>query len=590
MAELRWTVEQARAIRSDEDTLLVANAGTGKTTTVVGKVMWRLGLPFGVEEATGRALEPPSDPCGLDEIAAITFTEKAAYDLRRQLRARIEQSPRAEALRWEMHRASVGTIHSFCGALLRENALRFGIDPTFEILDEDQAWAEQCDLIREILMDRLARRDPAARTLVRGMKLTGWRFAKGAVEQVHAVVRDLRWRDPRYERWLEPRRAGEDARRLDWEELADRCHLDAKDEAALRICEHLIEIASETRRRWEAWLEDENKRDFDSLVLDAAALLAGDSGRPALAAIRERFRMLVIDEFQDTDSTQRDIAFAIARGVPRPQLFLVGDPKQSIYRFRGADISVWNAVAEDFERRPGGGGARGRVLELPRNFRSAPPIVDFVNVVGEASMLMAAKDLEAERPESRIDYAELVAGLESHDNARVEWIMLDDDLPRPMQRAHGAEVTARHVRYALRNAGGTETVRDPATGEMRAPRYRDIAVLYRGRSGAGLDDLESEFRRHGIPFVVAGVSHLGKRQEILDVLNVLRLIRNPRDDMRAFGFLRSPFVGLRDETIARIRLLGRGGPLLRQARRWLETEAWPEAPDTRSWRRSRSRR
>ena len=122
MDELRWTPEQVRAIRSEDDTLLVANAGTGKTTTVVGKIMWRLGLPFGVSEETGEPLEPPADPCRLDEIAAITFTEKAAYDLKRQLRRRIEASPRGDELRWEIDRASVGTIHSFCGELLREHA------------------------------------------------------------------------------------------------------------------------------------------------------------------------------------------------------------------------------------------------------------------------------------------------------------------------------------------------------------------------------------------------------------------------------------------------------------------------------------
>ncbi|WP_420615003.1 UvrD-helicase domain-containing protein [Candidatus Palauibacter sp.] len=575
MAEIRWTPEQVRAIRSEDDTLLVANAGTGKTTTVVGKIMWRLGLPFGVNGETGETIEPPADPCGLEEIAAITFTEKAAYDLKRQLRKRIEVSSRAEELRWRIDRASVGTIHSFCGELLREHALRLGIDPTFEILDEDQAWAEQDQLIRALLLERLEAEDPAAQATLRRWSFTGWQHTKGAIDHVRDVLRDLRWRERRYAKWLrdDPPPAGEtldlfasQGPGLDLNAIRAACtESEARDEEALAICSDLVELGLEARARWDAWLEEENRRDFDSLVLGAADLLLGSSGGPALAAIRDRYRMLVIDEFQDTDFTQRDIAFAIGRGVERPQLFLVGDPKQSIYRFRGADISVWNAVADDFAE-------EGEILQLPRNFRSDPPIVDFVNVVGRASMDETGAALAEEQLPSRIDYADLVAGIDDRAQPGVEWI-----------EAEGKKVAERRESEAVRIVSrilasmGRDEVRDPDTGELRPLAFRDIALLYRARSG--LEHFETALKRYGIPYFVSGVAHLGERQEILDVLNALRLIGNERDDIRAFGYLRSPFVGLRDETIARIRMLQRGAPLLRQAKRWLQEGEWPEAPD-----------
>lgn len=575
MAEIRWTPEQVRAIRSEDDTLLVANAGTGKTTTVVGKIMWRLGLPFGVNGETGEEIEPPADPCGLEEIAAITFTEKAAYDLKRQLRKRIETSSRAEELRWRIDRASVGTIHSFCGELLRDHALRLGIDPTFEVLDEDQAWAEQDQLIRALLLERLEAEDPAAQAALRRWGLTGWQHTKGAIDHVRDVVRDLRWRERRYAKWLrdDPSPAGEtldlfapQGSGLDLNAIRAACaESEAQDEEALAICSDLVELGLEARARWDAWLEEENRRDFDSLVLGAADLLLGPSGGPALAAIRDRYRMLVIDEFQDTDFTQRDIAFAIGRGVERPQLFLVGDPKQSIYRFRGADISVWNAVADDFAE-------EGEILQLPRNFRSDPPIVDFVNVVGRASMDETGTALAEEQLASRIDYADLVAGIDDRAQPGVEWI-----------EAEGKKVAERRESEAVRIASrilasvGRDELRDPDTGELRPLAFRDIALLYRARSG--LEHFETALKRYGIPYFVSGVAHLGERQEILDVLNALRLIGNERDDIRAFGYLRSPFVGLRDETIARIRMLQRGAPLLRQAKRWLREGEWPEAPD-----------
>lgn len=574
MAEIRWTPEQAEAIRSTDDTLLVANAGTGKTTTVVGKILWLLGMPFGVEEETGEPLAPPESPCRLDEIAAITFTEKAAYDLKRQLRRAIARSPRADELPWEIDRASVGTIHSFCSELLREQALRLGIDPTYDVIDADEAWAEQDLLIKELILERLEADDPAARSLLQRMKLTGWEHTSGVVDHVRGVVDDLRWHETRYGRWLadaasvaaSPAESAPSLSVLDLPSLRALCEeWDAKDDDALGICDALLALGREARRRWDIHLEEENLRDFDSLILGARDLLTGSQGRAALEAIRSRYRILVIDEFQDTDFAQRDIAFAIARGVPRPQLFLVGDPKQSIYRFRGADISVWNEVEAAFE-------ADGRVLDLSRNFRSAPPIVDFVNEVGRVAMAETGEALADELPGSRVDYADLVPGVADHEGAAVEWLEADGGDATAKRTAEAKQVAAR-----VREMVGRTFVRDPDTEEIRPLAHRDVAVLYRARTG--LELFEKELTRYGVPYFIAGAPHLNDRQEILDVLNALRVIRTPRDDLRTFGFLRSPFVGLRDETIARIRLLSKGAPLLVQARRRLEEGEWPDAPD-----------
>ena len=173
---------------------------------------------------------------------------------------------------------------------------------------------------------------------------------------------------------------------------------------------------------------------------------------------------------------------------------------------------------------------------------------------------------------SRIDYADLVAGVPDHAQTGVEWV-----------RARGDNVAERREAEAVRIATrilasvGRDEVRDPDSGELRPLAFRDIALLYRARSGLG--QVETALKRHGIPYFVSGMAHLGERQEILDVLNALRLLQNERDDVRALGYLRSPFVGLRDETIARMHMLQRYGPLLRRAQRWLAEGAWPEAPD-----------
>ncbi len=591
MSEIRWTAEQLRAIYATGDTLLAASAGTGKTTTVAGKILWQLGIPFGVGGDTGEPLVPPKNPCRLDQIAAITFTEKAACNLKRQLAARIEASPRGEELRWEIDSLSVGTIHSFCGELLREHALRLGIDPTFEVMDEDEAWAEQDLLIKELILERMEANDPSARTLLQRMRLSGRGHARGAVDHVRTVLRDLRWRGRSYARWLAA--DGSAGVSLDlpaietaWDKVVaarNECFVDEEsledkngfrewtpgDDEALAICDALIDLASEAQRRWEASLLEDNRRDFDSLILEARNLLAGPRGKAALAAIQRRYRILVIDEFQDTDFAQRDIALAIASldidDAARPQLFLVGDPKQSIYRFRGADISVWNQVVQ-------GLGDRGEVLDLSRNFRSLPRIIDFVNSVGNVALGETGDKLAAERPRSRVDYAALEADAADDWLSSVEWIVVNEGRAGPQREAEAAQIAAR-----IEEVVGNLAIRDPATGELRSVAYRDIALLYRARTG--LEQFKAALTSYGIPHYVAGLTHLASRQEIMDVLNVLRLLDAEWDDLRAFGYLRSPFVGLRDETIARMRLLQESAPLLAQARIWQAEGEWPEAPD-----------
>jgi len=598
MPELRWTPQQAAAITETRHALLAANAGTGKTATVVAKIRWLLGLVLEpardeADPGAGHALAVCADPCELREIAAITFTEKAAYDLKRRLREGIMASERADELRWQIDRASIGTIHSFCGELLREHALRLEIDPTFRILDQRESWAAMDDLIKDVIKRALAEGHEGAGRLLQKFKLTGFSFSNGVVDYVRTAMVDLRWHEDRYAAWLGPddtldaevleRLAGE------WDE--------AKDSAALRHAEALVSLARRALNEWNSYLADENARDFDSLILDARRLLTGENAAAALEGIRRRYRILIVDEFQDTDGAQRDIAFAIAgllqtvggdsgdsgeedgegntaaRCVTRPQLFLVGDPKQSIYRFRGADISVWNEVTEGMRR-------HGVVLELSENFRCAPPIVNFVNEACAEAMATAGAKIDEAGLGSRIPYADLVAGVKDGDTARLEWLVGEN---RTARKAGGVTIKedlhaeAAQVAARIEELVGTEEIIDPDSGEIRLIENRDIAILYRGRKV--LPAFEGALSRTGVRYYISGAPHLGKRQEILDMLNLLRLLRNPRDDYRAFGFLRSPFVALRDEVIAHIALRNKGRPLLLAARRFVREGEWFDGPE-----------
>ncbi|MBW3535008.1 MAG: UvrD-helicase domain-containing protein, partial [Gemmatimonadetes bacterium] len=562
MSRTPWTTEQRTALMSEGDTLLVANAGTGKTTTVVGKILWLLGLDGGPDVA------PCAEPCGLHEIAAITFTEKAAYDLKRKLRKEIEASERARDLRWEIDRATIGTIHAFCGALLREHALRLGIDPTFRVLDEREATVRRQAVVREVVMEALEARETGVPEAYRRFGLHGYENQAGLLEMVERVLSDLAWHPARWEGW----RGGEG--RLDPERLRALCETwtDGVDDEVTARCDALARLGGSALERWRAWLEGENARDFDRLILDAHELLTGARGRAAVAALRRRYRILVVDEFQDTDAAQRDIVFAIGRGQERPQLFLVGDPKQSIYRFRGADVAVWNQVADEVRQ-------DGRVLDLTRNFRSRPQVVDYVNVVAAAAMDASGAALKVEEPGGVVDYAPLEPGRDASTHGGVEWLVSDGDKAEDRRRSE-ADHVARRIRQMV-GAGSAAPllVEDPDTGEERPCRFRDVAILYRTRYG--VEHYEEALTRHGVPLFHSDPPRLEERQEVLDLVNALRLVDNPFDDLRAFAYLRSPFVGLRDETLALLRMEAPRHSLYYLAR--AVAEAREEAPDPWSW-------
>ena len=610
---------------------------------MVGKILWNLGLDVGTR-ADGTPIPPCPDPCGLESIAAITFTEKAAYDLKRKLREELDASAEGRALRWEVDRASVGTIHGFCAELLRDHALRLDIEPTFRVLDERESRLRQDEILRELLMERLRAGHRGTVDLVKRFTLYGYEHTDGALDQVRCVVRDLRWRAPRYREWregdegaLEPETLTDLARRAGaWDDGGDRTYDGGEGEAGTdregdggpgtgrdgashdrRVLEQvsvLHDLARDGLHRWLTWLERENARDFDSLVLDVRRLLTRRATRPALESIRRRYRLLVIDEFQDTDAAQRDIAFAIAdlgttptagedsgadvpgkelsggpagtsggegdpgpsgAEAPRPQLFLVGDAKQSVYRFRGADITVWNEVKETLC-------GRREPLHLTHNFRSEPAVVRLVNRVGGHAMEERARALEALAPGSRVRYRALEPWREDRATGGVEWLAVDEGVKADERR----EIEGRRVAARIRElVDGATRVVDPDTEEVRACRFRDVAVLARTRNGLGC--VEEALREYEIPAYNAATSGLSGRQEVTDLVTALRLLCDPHDDLRAFGYLRSPFVGLRDEVLARIRLDEATGrtSLLREAERWAaaleggEVEAFP-APES----------
>ncbi len=451
--------EARQAIRTKLDvTMLVeAAAGTGKTTSLVDRMVNL------VRNGKARA----------SSIAAITFTVKAAAQLRERFQEAVERASREErqisiflrdALK-EIDRGFIGTTHAFCARLLRERPVEAGLDPEFEELDEVAArrataefwnrWYEEENIdgnpllaeALEVGLDRKSLRGAFERVVeYPDVVLVSERSERPALRRVvdallvhldqiephlpkdkthkpdpfeKMIVTLLRQRrsadlDDPFEQFVfldEANHAkhkptqklwpdGKTAKRL-WEAYADFVN-DELRPAVQRWREHVHGIALEVLRPAAAAFAAE-RRLHGTLTFQDLLVCARDMLRDHIAVRRyfqRRFTHLLVDEFQDTDPLQAEILFYLTgeelaeknwrKLRPRPgSLFIVGDPKQSIYRFRRADITTYL----DVRRRIGEGG--GLIVELSTNFRSTPVICTFVN--DAFSTLFTAADVEAGR-------------------------------------------------------------------------------------------------------------------------------------------------------------------------------------------------
>jgi len=269
---------------------------------------------------------------------------------------------------------------------------------------------------------------------------------------------------------------------------------------------------------------------LDLLVKARDALRGSESVR---GYFRRRFRLVLIDEFQDTDPLQVEIAELLTGGAPGA-LVVVGDAKQSIYRFRRAEVSLFHRASEAAAARPG-----HAVLHLTQNFRSRPAILRFVNRA--FARLMPPAD-EAGQPA----YEPIAPppGLSEEPSVVA--------LRFPAPFAEGEDLlraeAAALARFVARAAGGGFTVRDPTTQAGRRSRAGDVMVLVRRLSQ--VRHLEEALEAAGLRFMVEGGKSFFDRQEVHEVLSVLGAVDDPSDRVALVAALRSSFFGVRDRDIA----------------------------------------
>ena len=503
----KLTRSQLAVVTCENGHLLVdAGAGSGKTTTVVQALCHQMGVPV---EHAGAALTPVATPLTFEQVAAITFTNQAAADLKRKLRHALRAGGRRE-LSAEVDSARIGTIHGFCGELLRDFALRSGMRPGRRVLEEGEASALGAECALDALHAAVERGD------VKGLDdlLTG-RKLKDVGQWVTTLAEDT-----------------------------DRIARLAENRKDLREHERaLLDIALQAVALRNDRLDRDGLLDFDRMIVAVRDMLRDDGVR---RAAQQQIRLLVLDEFQDVDPAQRDIAFLLGGLVhddPAPtRLILVGDPKQSIYRFRRADVTLWNSVASRFSA------GAGATQPMQENFRSKAAILGLVDdVVGSALDHAVAED--GMRRPFEVAYASLKPRAEHFEGDHaVEVLTVSEGPDGKQQKAD-----------LIRSVEATEVARRIRELHEAGTPFGDVAILLAGWGAAGM--YTDALRDAGIPFYTLRSEGFWAEREVIDCLLALRAIRDQSDDIAVTGFLKSPFVGVRDDTLFALARAAAGAPI-----------------------------
>jgi ATP-dependent helicase/nuclease subunit A len=698
---IRWTNQQARAISSRGGNVFVtASAGTGKTAVL-----------------SGRCIDLISDGAACPDVLnmlVLTFTDAAAEQMRarigRQLREAFHQTrdPRLARQLTLLQGADISTIHSFCKRLITEHFHELSLDPSFRVIDSDEAmllkvemlaetveWAWQQGPLSQGLHELLRGRDlrenegflssvieisdflegvvlpeawcERARVLAAAANSAdadlGVRQRQLIEERLIAILAQLDWAQKLYGKeipdgewadgleasWVKPVKdclarlkagdwvgcvagiqtarsvrkstpkgvsdavfnvvtglvdsAGRSLKGLSELVLVNPEYLDIVGRSTSGQTQVLIELVQKFTR-----LYGEKKRalsglDFADLERYALRLLtAQDTSAGSLSpsetalVLRKRYKYIFVDEYQDINPVQQAILDALSSG---DNVFVVGDVKQSIYAWRGAEPAIFlqhlaPASVDPKDLR------HGLRVDLNYNFRSAKGILDFVNKVFGRIMTSAVARIDYDdaarlrpAPGGSVKAEGLGDGSEALAEDHRPAVLDDATRSKPLVELHildekarngpdtqGGEddeteasediglVHARHRQAAMiaqriRQMVGADTgraefqVHDSETDSLRDVEYRDIVILMRSLAKKANDYVEI-LRLNGIPVSCDATAGYFEATEISDVLCLLKVLDNPQRDIELAAVLRSPLLGLSDSDLASIRLHGQG--------------------------------
>lgn len=623
---MKFNEQQAKAVYTiDRNISVSAGAGSGKTRVLVERFVYIL---------QDSAMHPEREPVNAADIMAITFTKKAAGEMKERIREAInikingkydehgvlEQAPDTEQIDfWKqqlesLERAQINTMHSFCGRVLRENPVEAGIDPSFITLEDFDNDDFISNGIKSFLRQQLKIDDTDVKLLVDAYGLSsleqqlkdvyphivGYDFHKdifaayeeSAVkldeklsELYRLVVLMVENREMCYKTKTSSGRRKLEAFAADMD-MVHSTIFDSEPEIGWldviteglgnsklgsgfvnpvkKLVKELDSYVSDKKaldggylKAWENvlqalvdYLEQEKlKQDalnFDDLENMAIRLLKNNP--QVCQKYMRKFKHIMVDEFQDTNDKQRQLVYLLCGGDPDVlkgrKLFIVGDPKQSIYRFRNADVSVFLRVQKDIAATNGkliphnpdlAQDVNVGNLEMGTNYRSSDKVLEACNAAFEK--LLGKKE---EAGGSSVFFEGLSFG-----NKSKESTIVPELITIPFAKD---ESTQRRVLEAKAIADKILQLHQDGV------KFGDMAVLVRVTTYNKF--IADTFMEKGIPYQIVDAKGFYQQQEILDVLNLLNVLNNKQNSIQLAGVLRSPYFGLDDNTITQLFIEG----------------------------------
>ncbi|WP_296970958.1 exodeoxyribonuclease V subunit beta [Tepidanaerobacter sp. EBM-38] len=468
---MEYTPEQKKAIETVTQNLVVtAGAGAGKTKVLVDRILYIL------EQGLAN----------IDEIVAITYTKKAALEIRERLRKemikRKDEGDFSKGLE-KLGIAYIGTIHSFCLRLLMENPVEAGIDSDAKVIEEYRSKAWMKESIRETIIDNLENKSVFQLTSELG-------FSKLSNE-IYELMSKMQ------NQGLRP--------------AVINTMAETEDEKAIAL---LIE---KTYKLYNLKKEEQSFLDYEDILQKTLDLLK--ENKAILCEYQRKFRFILIDEYQDLNFVQDEILRLLGKDT---NLFVVGDKKQSIYGFRGARVELFEKLRKDLER-------QGQALTLKDNFRSDERIIEHVNRSFESLME---------------GYEPIKANRRHGGQNNICFLTMESQGTMSERRQKEGEMIAKKILEMISDE--SVKVFDRETQKYRRPSFRDFAVLLRRKTH--IKHYVNAFKAHEIPFYVADTGSIMEDSSVKNILCALNTVAF-QDNINLYGTLAHLFK-ISDEELA----------------------------------------
>lgn len=557
---MKFNKGQKEAIETiDKNVCVIAGAGTGKTAILTHRFI-------NIIKSSKLPLEK-----ALTSTLAITFTKKATQEMINRITNEIikisESDKRFKDLLNYIPFINVSTIDAFCKKIIDENNLYIGLGSDYEIIES----VEGNKILNSVILDVLNKKIKEDNLLKNFMLESGYPRIGELVNKLNSAYRKIISKgydfDELIDKFPKLDREPDFGKLKDYldkklsyfinekyidgrnkitklynngflENLCDdntnkkellneiinnintskRIPDKEKEEITEKIIEEKVllekdnekyyilinDILKEIEREFRVRKLNESKLEFNDLLYYTKKILENKEIRKFY---QEEFQYIMIDEFQDTNYTQRDIFYSLSSDealLDRNNFFVVGDPKQSIYGFRGSDLSVFEKTIEDIKK------SKGKIINLETNYRSSEEIVNYTNILFGNIMEEKYQPLEY---------------FQDYENKKIKHIKIND------VEDNEGDIVSR-------------TIKKLVEGEYT---YRDIGVLF--RSTTNLKELEESLNKYNIPYINPKSKEFFNKREIKDLILFVKVLNSPEDSLSLYGLLRSNIFSIDDERL-----------------------------------------